>query len=263
MSINFKKKFVPRPGRVNKQGRLPDPSELVCVEIPKVFDQCLIKRCLVFRRGRDTNTSDCELRSNALNDPRKYLGSRDFSVEICSVSMTPIRACPDFKKVAISYMISFCADYIDAEGVNERELFEINRKEVIGKFYCPNRISANSAFFEEDIDEYSANNEEANIRLELVAEALSGDIDQDDEGNSVIDITLGYYLVVKYVLPVTLLIPAYDYYTVREAPCPEVDEEDLCELFERAPVPQFYPDQNLNPLFPDSDSNNDDSECDA
>ncbi len=42
MSINFNK-FVPRPGLVNKQGRLPDPSELVCVEVPKVFDQCLIK----------------------------------------------------------------------------------------------------------------------------------------------------------------------------------------------------------------------------
>ena len=52
MSINFKK-FVPRPGLVNKQGRLPDPAELVCIEVPKVFDQCLIKRCLVYCGGPD------------------------------------------------------------------------------------------------------------------------------------------------------------------------------------------------------------------
>ncbi len=41
MSINFNK-FVPRPGLVNKQGHLPDPSELVCIEVPKIFDQCLM-----------------------------------------------------------------------------------------------------------------------------------------------------------------------------------------------------------------------------
>lgn len=261
MSVNFKRKFVPRPGRVNKQGRLPDPSELVCVEISKVFDQCLIKRCLVYRKGKDTNTTDAELRSNPLNNPKKYLGSRAFSIKICSVDMTPIRACPGFKKVAISYMISFLADYIDGNGVNKCELFEINRKEVIGKFYCPNRISANSAF-EEDIYENYDDHKESTIRLEMVAEALNGDIERDDKGNCVLDITLGYFIVVKCVLPVTLLIPAYDYCTVHKAPCPEVDEEDVCDLFKKAPVPPFYPEQNLETLFPDGDCNDDDKEDD-
>lgn len=81
MSINFKK-FIPRPGLVNKQGRLPDPSELVCIEVPKIFDQCLIKRCLVYGEGLDTNTTDCELRSDPLIDPKRYIGSRDFNVTL-------------------------------------------------------------------------------------------------------------------------------------------------------------------------------------
>ena len=36
MSIT-RDEFVPRPGIVNKQGYLPDPTELVCIEIPKVL----------------------------------------------------------------------------------------------------------------------------------------------------------------------------------------------------------------------------------
>lgn len=97
MSINFKK-FVPRPGLVNKQGRLPDPAELVCIEVPKVFDQCLIKRCLVYCGGPDTNTTDCELRSDPLVDPKRYISSRDFNITLLSVEKIPIKGKRGFKK---------------------------------------------------------------------------------------------------------------------------------------------------------------------
>ncbi len=146
MSINFKK-FVPRPGLVNKQGRLPDPSELVCIEVPKIFDQCLIKRCLVYGEGPDTNTTDSQLRSDPLIDPKRYIGSRDFNVELLSVDKLPLKGKPGFKKVVLNYVISFYADYIDCDGVNKSELYEINRTDVIGKFYCPDSIAQISASF--------------------------------------------------------------------------------------------------------------------
>ncbi|NRU74356.1 hypothetical protein DFH43_005312 [Clostridium beijerinckii] len=97
MPINFKK-FSPRPGLVNKQGHLPDPSELVCIEVPKIFDQCLIKRCLVYGDGPDTNTTDSELRSNPLTDPKRYIGSRDFNLTLISVDKIPLAGRPGFKK---------------------------------------------------------------------------------------------------------------------------------------------------------------------
>jgi hypothetical protein len=248
MSINFKK-FVPRPGLVNKQGRLPDPSELVCVEVPKVFDQCLIKRCLVYAEGPDTLTTDEELRSNPLLNPKRYLLSRDFKITLLSVDKIPLKDDPNFKKIVLNYVISFYSDYIDDNGVTQSEFFEINRTDIIGRFYCPDSIAQISASSDED-----CTCEESNIiKLEMVAEALDGQIVEDEAGDEVLDITLGYFIVVKCQLVVQLLIPAYDYCPVPREACEEEPEEDPCERFERAPVPRFYPDQNLEPLFQEFD----------
>ncbi|MBE6053223.1 MAG: hypothetical protein E7212_04785 [Clostridium sartagoforme] len=248
MSINFKK-FVPRPGLVNKQGRLPDPSELVCIEVPKVFDQCLIKRCLVYAEGLDTLTTDEELRSNPLVDPKRYLSSRDFRVRLLSVDKIPLKGDPNFKKLVLNYVISFYSDYIDDSGVTQSEFYEIHRTDIVGRFYCPDSIAQISA----SSDEECADEDSNIIKLEMVAEALDGQIVEDEAGDEVLDITLGYFIVVKCQLLVQLLIPAYDYCPVPREACEEEPEEDPCERFERAPVPKFYPDQNLEPLFQEYD----------
>ena len=251
MSINFKK-FSPRPGLVNQQGRLPDPSELVCVEVPKVFDQCLIKRCLVYGEGPDTNTTDNELRSDPLINPRSYVGSRDFSITLLGVEKFPLKSDPNFKRLVISYMISFHADYIDQDGTNKSEYYEINRTDVIGKFYCPDSIAKTSSGVQNNNEDYELDCNNI-IKLEMVAQALSGELLEDDEENDVLDITLGYYIVVKCELIVQLLIPAYSYCPIPQEPCEPDPDEDPCEIFERAPVPKFYPDQNLQPLFQETD----------
>ena len=253
MSINIKK-FSPQPGIVNKQGRLPDPSELVCIEVPKVFDQCLIKRCLIYADGPDTETTDCELRSNPLENPKRYLKSRNFNITLNSVEQLPLKNSVNegYKKLIISYMISFYADYIDGNGVTKTELFEINRTDVIGKFYCPDsiaKISSNISSYNDDINNI--------IKLEMVAKALDGTINISDDGNMFLDIILGYYIVVKCELITQLLIPAYDYCPVPNEPCDEDPEEDVCEQFNNASLPKFYPDQKLEPLFDDDDSSND------
>ena len=188
MSINFKK-FVPRPGLVNQQGRLPDPSELVCIEVPKVFDQCLIKRCLVYAEGPDTVTTDEELRSDPLVNPKRYLSSRDFKVRLLSVDKIPVKLDPNFKKIILNYVISFYEDYIDESGATKSEFYEIHRTDIIGRFYCPDSIAQITSSSDEDCT------------------------------------------------------------------CEEEPEEDPCERFEKAPVPKFYPDQNLEPLFPECDEN--------
>lgn len=255
MSINFKK-FVPRPGLVNKQGRLPDPAELVCIEVPKVFDQCLIKRCLVYDEGPDTETTDCELRSDPLENPKRYISSKDFKIKLVCLEEIPLKKHPGYKKIIITYTISFYSDYIDCDGKTKTEFFEINRTDVIGKFYCPDPIieTTNTS------DEYP---KDTNIiKLEMVAEALNCEIVQDEHCNEVLDITLGYYIVVKCELIVQLLIPAYDYCPVPKSPCEDIPEEDPCEIFERSPIPKFYPDQHLEPLFHDEQQSDAEDELD-
>ena len=246
MSITHNE-FIPRPGVVNKQGHLPDPAELVCVELPKVFDQCLIKRCLVYGCGPDTVDTDEELRSDALNNPKVFTGCRNFQLKLLSVEKIPLKKNPSYKKVIVCFRISFYADYINCDGETKCEFYEINRTEVISKLYCPDSIAQISASFmsgeSEDLDSEI-------VKLELVAECLDGNICKNDCDESVLDITLGFHLIVKCELIVQLLIPAYGYCPVPHQ-CEEEPESDTCEKFERAPVPKFFPDQKLKPLFDD------------
>ena len=243
MSINFNK-FAPRPGLVNKQGQLPDPSELVCIEVPKIFDQCLIKKCLVYSEGPDTDKTDCELRSNIIVDPKRYRDSRDFNIKLISIDKIPLKKKKDFKKIIISYIISFYADYIDNNGVNKSEFYEISRTDFVQSLYCPDPVSEVSS-------NITSKNSDSNIiKLEMVADALDGKLNKDTNGNYVLDITLGYYIVVKSQFIVQLLIPSYKYNTIPKEVCEENIEENPCEIFEKSPIPKFYPDQKLEPLFP-------------
>ncbi|MBU3203859.1 hypothetical protein [Clostridium algidicarnis] len=245
MSIT-RDEFIPRPGVVNKQGYLPDPEELVCIEVPKVFDQCLIKRCLIFDDGPDTDDTDEELRSDPIDNPRIFIGCRDFDLKLCSVEKFPIAGKPGFKKVIISFVISFFADFIDTCGKTQNELFEISRTEVIPKLYCPDSIAQISASFVPVCNSRDLDPEI--VKLEMVAECLDGTFTCDCDGNEVLDVTLGFHLIVKCELIVQLLIPAYGYCPVPNQ-CDEEPEENPCERFERAPVPKFFPDQMLDPLF--------------
>ncbi|ADK14942.1 MULTISPECIES: hypothetical protein [Clostridium] len=258
MSISFNK-FVPRPGRVNKQGCLPDPSELVCVEVPKVFDQCLIKKCLSYCEGPDTNTTDCELRSNPLENPKIFLGCRDFKISLKSVEKIPIPRKKDYKKLVICYVISFYADYVDCNAVNKSEFFEINREDVIWNFYCPDSVAkmSSSRMHSKGLEDCDT----SMIKLEMVADALHGEITKCDD-NKFLDITLGYYIVVKCQIIVQLLIPAYDYCPIPKEPCQPEPEENICNRFNKSPVPKFYPNQNLEPLFPESDEGEDEANDD-
>jgi len=239
--------FIARPGIINKQGHLPDPSELVCVEIPKVFDQCLIKRCLVYACGVDTVDTDEELRSDPLNDPKVFTGCRNFQLKLVSVEKFPLKKNPSYKKIIVCFRISFYADYINCDGQTKCEFYEINRTEVIPKLYCPDSIAQISASFEtgnsEDLDSEI-------VKLELVAECLDGVFCKNDSGETVLDVTLGFHLIVKCELVVQLLIPAFGYCPV-PCQCEEEHHEDPCEKFDRAPVPKFFPDQKLRPLFDD------------
>ncbi|MBU3160606.1 hypothetical protein KPL37_12705 [Clostridium frigoris] len=242
--------FIPRPGLVNKQGYLPDPSELVCIEIPKVFDQCLIKRCLVYGCGSDTVDTDDELRSNPLDDPKIFIGCRDFELKLVSIEKIPLKKNSNYKKMIICFVVSFYADFIDCNGNNKCEFYEINRTEVISKLYCPDSIAQISATFISTGKSTDLDTEI--VKLELVAECLNGVLFKDDCGESILDITLGFHLIVKCELIVQLLIPSYGYCQVPKQ-CEEEFDDDPCEEFDRAPVPKFFPDQKLRPLFDDDD----------
>lgn len=237
--------FLPKPGLINKEGFLPDPLELVSIEVPKVFDECLIKRCLKYQAGPDTEHFDEELRSNPIASSKIFLGCRDFNIKLLSVDKTPLRDFDGYSRLIINFVISFFADYLDSDGNHKEEFFEINRTESIPKLYCPDlnakyasTLTPNSENFQSDF-----------LKLELVAECLDGNFVLDNN-NLYLDITLGFHLIVKYEILVQLLVPAYGYPPVPR-PCKPIPIEDPCRKFNRTEAPKFYPDQKLKPLFDD------------
>jgi len=230
-----------------------NPYELVCIEVPKIFDQRLIKRCLVYCKGPDTAKTDRELRSNPLTEPRNFIGCRDFNIKLNSVEKFPLRSNANFKKIVFRYTISFYADYIDCNGVNKCEFYEINRTDVINRFYCPDSIAQASAYTDNHPTKYM---DENIIKLDMVAECLDGEFIQCDDDQWYLDITLGYFLVIKAELNVQLLVPAYGYCPIPEESSEDDDidpEENPCIRFMNSPIPKFYPDQNLQPLFEEND----------
>ncbi|WP_373899025.1 hypothetical protein ACER0A_003685 [Haloimpatiens sp. FM7315] len=265
MAINSKD-FIPRPGFINKQGYIPDPIELCCVQIPKIFDQCLIKKCLKpIDRREDLNLELCKQLMETdgitnVTDPSqvKKIGCcRNFDIEITSISKSCVKGEEGYKRVTVNFKVTFKVDLLidEDDGICRPQTVEytVNQTITVPKFYCPDPIAQIScgkgcpcALDVEDQDPDM-------IKLEVVADCLRSELVKIDclapENDKVfLCITLGLFIIVKSELLVQLLIPCYGY-----CPTPPVcpDEVDPCKEFKDREAPVFYPPQKMDNLFPD------------
>ncbi|EKO1914451.1 TPA: exosporium protein CsxA [Clostridium botulinum] len=269
MAINSKD-FIPRPGFVNKQGCLPDPVEITCIQVPKVFDQCLIKECL-------KPTDDCEQLCKQIpniTDPAQVrcVGCcKDLKVKVNSVTKCPVsNGKPGHKKVTINFTVTFDVDVdVEINGVIHTETlnFSVNRTITASNLYCPDTIAKTIIGKEctsaEEIDQQF-------IKLEVVGECLSTDISKIDCDNDCCScsctcedtgdkkvflcITLGLFIIIKCEIVVQLMVPAYGY-------CPVPEEckcsHDPCKEFMERELPALYPPQEMDNLFDDYDERQD------
>ncbi|WP_286010095.1 hypothetical protein [Clostridium sp. Marseille-Q2269] len=266
MAINSKD-FIPRPGFVNKQGCLPDPVEICCIQVPKVFDQCLKKECL-------KPTDDCEqlcMQIPNITDPSQVrcVGCcDDFTVVVNSVTKCPVaNGRTGYKKVTINYTVTFNVDVdVEINGVIQTQTltYSVNRTITAGNLYCPDTIAKTVIGREctsaEEIDQQF-------IKLEIVGDCLSTDISKVDCGGCgcsctcpddptdqkvFLCVTLGLFIIIKCEIVVQLMVPAYGY-------CPVPDEcdcsEDPCKDFMERELPTLYPPQIMDNLFDDCDDN--------
>ncbi|APH14702.1 hypothetical protein NPD5_2797 [Clostridium sporogenes] len=263
MAINSKD-FIPRPGFVNKQGCLPDPVEITCIQVPKVFDQCLIKECL-------KPTDDCEQLCKQIpniTEPAQVrcVGCcKDLKVKVNSVTKCPVsNGKPGHKKITVNFTVTFDVDVdVEINGVIHTETlnFSVNRTITASNLYCPDAIAKTIIGKEctsaEEVDQQF-------IKLEVVGECLSTDITkvdcdkdccsctcEDNEDKKVfLCITLGLFIIIKCEIVVQLMVPAYGY-------CPVPEEckcsHDPCKEFMERELPTLYPPQEMDDLFDDCD----------
>jgi len=200
---------MPRRSAANRQVSLPNGSELVCIEVPKIFDQVCIKRSLIFDEGLDTDETDRELRSNPLFNPSVFIGCGSFNLKIVSIEKIPFCETPDYKRITLCFVIWFYAYFKDSSGRKRKELYEINRTEVIPKLYCPDALPEKAAPFTSI--KHPSDAEREMVKVEMLAQCIDGSFTKDCNDHNVLDITLEFQLLVKCELVVQLLVPAYNY----------------------------------------------------
>jgi len=226
-------------GQITNPDSFPPANELVCIQVPKVFDQASLRDCV-------TRTITLIPGSGVINPIFSFEGSDDFDIiEVKVISKADSLTKPGFKKLKLFVRIRYTIHYSD--GVNQLTTTDdASFNLTINEIYCPNCIAQIGVirYPAEDIPG-THDADGLFIKVEALAETFN-----DAISNSTLTLDVGVFFIVKCECAVQLLIPAYGYCPVPpEQPNPSTQN---CTTFNDktlTPFPtQFFPDQKTNPL---------------
>lgn len=225
-------------GQIMNPENFPPPNELVCIQVPKVFDQVALRGC---------ESTKVTLSAGGVASPTFTLQSiDDFDItDITVLSKTDSMLKPGFKRLKLSVKVRVTIRY--SNGVanltqNDFVTFYLTVNEI----YCPS-CNAQIGVIHYPHDPTTIDEDGLMIKVEALIEAFNEALN-----TSTGDMTyqLGGFFVVKCECMVQLLMPAYGY-------CPVPPEQgnasiQTCLTFNdktRTPFPtSFFPDQKWNPL---------------
>ncbi len=239
------------PGQIMDPNNFPTPNELVCIQVPKVFDQAALRDCI-------TRTVTLIPGSGVVNPALAFEGADDFDItEVKVISRTDSLTKPGYKKLKLFVRIRYIIHYTD--GVNElTQPDEASFNLTINDLYCPDCLAQIGIIrYPPDTVPGTIDADGLSIKVEALADAFN---DVIDPATGTLSLDIGAFFIIKCECDVQLLIPAYGY-------CPVPPEQantaaKTCRIFynrELTPFPtQFYPDQKPNRLDPEF-CNGDDS----
>lgn len=232
--------------------------ELVCVQVPKVYDSCLLKICLVGEpekaKPEERIFFDSDLRvridcsADGIVNPR-VVGIVPGSFRV--ISKKPVISDPDRKFISYTYQLKILYDVVFDDGTisKDNELL-LRRSETVGPLYCP---ESRAFIHEQKVDQSGTvkpptDEDDEIIKLEVVARVLDAQIireDCDTPCDPYDDIcyavfTIGIFNIIKCELVVQLVIPAFGF-CPPPAPCETLGEP--CEIFNQELPPEFFPPQ--------------------
>lgn len=231
--------------------------ELVCVQIPKVYDSCLLRLCLVGDCKKEKPEEgilfdpdlrvrvDCSV-SSVVN--ARVVGLVPGSFRI--LSKRPVSGDPDRKFITYTYQLKILYDLVFDDGtIVPDNMLILRRSETVGPLYCP---ESEAIIRESRIDQSGTigtptDEDDEIIKLEIIAKILDAQISREgcDTADPYDDacfavFTVGVYNVVKCELIVQLVIPAFGF-CPPPAPCERLGEP--CEIFNAQLPPAFFPPQ--------------------
>lgn len=233
-------------GQILNPDRFPPPNELVCVQVPKVFDQVSLRQCfaksIILTGG---------------NGSYNFEGADDFDItNVTFISSKESMTKPGFKNLKLAVQVKYTIHYSDTNNLQLKITDYATFNLTINEIYCPNCIAQIGVIGFPKPDYITPTNDEDGlmIKVEGLVEAFHDVVDPSDT----LTLDIGGFFVVKCECMVQLLIPAYGY-------CPIPPEQTnnvsnlTCHTFNDpriTPFPQsFFPNQKYNPL---DDSKKDD-----
>ncbi|HEX3029239.1 MAG TPA: hypothetical protein VHT34_08040 [Clostridia bacterium] len=239
-------------GQILNPDCFPPPNELVCIQVPKVFDQVALRdcitKCIPLKHCHDDDRgchddSGCQTKI-------AFEGAVDFEIkDIRVISKTDALGRPGFKKLKLAVTLSYKVILADGNKqmiIPDEAVFSIT----VNAIYCPDCVAEigivkSSDHFWDKNKTYDV--DDTFIKVEALAEAFNGSVNH----HNVLSFDIGVFFIVKCECVVQLLIPAYGY-------CPVPPEQRInpaiqnCTIFNdrlRTPFPtKFFPDQKWNPL---------------
>lgn len=224
-------------GQILDPDHFPPPNELVCIQVPKVFDQVAIRDCI-------TRTITLTAGSGVLYPVFTFEGASDFQIiEVKVIKKTDSLTKAGFKKLKLSVKIRYTVTYSD--GINELTTADdATFVLTINEIYCPDCIAEIGVIrYPEDLT--LVDKDGLLIKVEALAEAFN-----DAISGSTLTLDIGVFFVIKCECEVQLLIPSFGYCPV--PPEQQNPSSQSCTTFTdktKTPFPTaFFPDQKWNPL---------------
>jgi hypothetical protein len=241
-------------GQILNPESFPPPNELVCIQVPKVFDQVSVRACetktVTLRKCHESEEDHEENEENdeRHNHPASFTlqAIDDFDiVEVKVISKTDSLLRPGFKKLKLFVKVKVRISFSDGEhNCTQKEFVGFNL--TINEIYCPSCI-AQIGVIHFPHNKETEDEDGLIIKVEALIEAFNEALNST---TGVMTFNLGAFFVVKCECMVQLLMPAYGY-------CPVPPEQanvsiQTCTTFNdmtKTPFPtSFFPDQKWNPL---------------
>lgn len=204
------------PGK--NKGGLPQPTEIACIWVNKIYDACSQRECEEFFFG-DLILPEASLENLIV----------ECNIQPCSESFFDATIEPIDEGPLGIVRVRVCAtlEIIIRDSTNPAN-FTTNLEEV-----C----------FLKEVILYAPDPIHMQVLVESIFEALTctGEVIVEDEiEDFFVTVTVGAFIIVKTALMVQLLVPAFGF-----CPVPPECEElgDVCEQFLERPFPPFFPPQ--------------------
>lgn len=225
--------------------------ELVCVQIPKVYDSCLLRLCLVGDPNKANEAEgiyfdqDLRVRVDCSVDGivnARVVGLVPGSFRIINKRDVPGE--PDRKIISYTYQLEILYDIVYDDGtISEDNQLFLRRSETVGPLYCPET----ETIIREQVGNTTLDTDDEIIKLEIIARVLDAQIDREEcvctdpyQDVCYAVFTVGIYNIIKCELIVQLVIPAFGF-CPPPPPCERMGEP--CEIFNAQVPPAFFPPQ--------------------